>query len=79
MAIHRFDKTQDDKPLGDLDGMPFGKYRGTPMQDVPVEYLHWFWHNGDFSSRDGNRVASYISKSLDALREENEDLIWSKR
>lgn len=29
--------------LTDTDPMPFGKYKGTPMQDVPASYLHWLW------------------------------------
>jgi hypothetical protein len=31
--------------LQDTDKMPWGKYKGTPMQDVPASYLHWLWTN----------------------------------
>jgi len=29
------------KELTDTDPMPFGKYRGIPMKDVPAKYLFW--------------------------------------
>lgn len=59
--------------LEDDDKMPFGKYKGQLMQDVPVNYLHWFWHNGDKQSE----VGEYIKSNLSALKTENKDLIWS--
>ena len=27
--------------LSDQDSMPFGKYKGKPMEDVPASYLDW--------------------------------------
>lgn len=57
--------------LNDDSLMPFGKYKGLQMQEVPVEYLQWYYHNGS----DGN-VKQYIRDSLDALKMENRDLIW---
>lgn len=59
--------------LTDTDPMPFGKYKGTPMQDVPVEYLHWCYHNIAFH-KDLN---DYIRRSIDALKMEKPDLIWN--
>lgn len=53
--------------------MPFGKHKGERMMDVPVNYLHWFWHNGDKKSE----VGKYIQENLSVLRTENPDLIWS--
>ena len=58
--------------LTDIDPMPFGKYRGVPMQDVPVSYLHWLWHNGLTDTS----VKEYIQKSIDSLKQENPDLLW---
>src|SRR6266576_2292436 len=29
--------------LEDDDRMPFGKYHGTPMKNVPASYLYWLW------------------------------------
>lgn len=59
--------------LDDNSKMPFGKYKGLLMSDVPVNYLHWYWHNGDKRSD----VGEYIKENLDALKMENKDLIWS--
>jgi hypothetical protein len=25
--------------------MPFGKYKGLMVEEVPIEYLHWLWSN----------------------------------
>lgn len=58
--------------LNDLSPMPWGKYKGVPMQDVPASYLHWLW-NGNCSDA---RVKAYIEKSKSALEAENPDLIW---
>lgn len=65
--------------LSDTDPMPFGKYRGMAMQDVPVSYLHWYWHNGTFDTQTANAVADYIMRSMDALKQENPDLVWSRK
>lgn len=59
--------------LYDDSKMPFGKHKGKLMQDVPVNYLHWFWHNGDKQSS----VGLYIKENINAFKLENKDLIWS--
>jgi uncharacterized protein (DUF3820 family) len=63
--------------LNDLSPMPFGKYKDTPMQDVPASYLHWLWQNGMKNEVKTKPVADYINRSLSALKTENKDLIWS--
>lgn len=63
--------------LTDDSLMPFGKHKDTPMQDVPVEYLHYLWQNGMKNQVKTNSVADYIHKNLDVLKSENDDLIWS--
>lgn len=62
-------------PLDDLSPMPFGKYTGTPLQDVPVTYLHWLWTKG-LKDDSASRVSEYIRRNLHALQAENDDLIW---
>jgi hypothetical protein len=52
--------------LTDLDPMPFGKYKGTPMQDVPASYLVWLRNEG---CRDP-LVANYIHNSWEAIQQE---------
>ncbi len=60
--------------LEDLDKMPFGKYKDTPMQDVPPSYLMWLYDNikktGINSSNE--KVFNYIFNSMDAIKEELE-------
>lgn len=63
--------------LTDTSLMPFGKYKGILMQDVPVHYLHWVWHN-TFSADYSVDVHNYIRENLNTLKLENKDLIWSK-
>jgi uncharacterized protein (DUF3820 family) len=61
--------------LTDISTMPFGKYKGTPMQDVPASYLHWLWTNG-LENDKHSPVADYVRRSLSALKQEHPDLIW---
>jgi hypothetical protein len=71
--LKRIDEASDE--LHDLSPMPFGKHQGTPMQDVPTDYLHWLWLNG-LEGNKRNPVHRYIKKSLHCLQTENPDLIW---
>lgn len=59
--------------LTDSSPMPWGKHKGTPMKDVPVDYLNWLWWQGGYSD---DPVFAYIKENLSALRKENDDLIW---
>lgn len=64
--------------LNDDSPMPFGKYKGIPMSDVPVAYLHWLWTDAKFKTQTKtSNVAAYIAENLDALKGEDDDLIWS--
>jgi hypothetical protein len=63
------------KPLTDTDKMPFGKYRDTPMQDVPADYLFWLWTNGMEHDKK-SPVADYIRRNLSALSQEYPDGLW---
>lgn len=59
--------TKQDKKypaLYDLSPMPFGKYKGTPMQDVPASYLVWLKGQGCSNEE----VANYIHNSWDAIQ-----------
>lgn len=55
--------------LTDLDPMPFGKFKGTPMQDIPASYLRWLKEQGCSNIL----VANYIHNSWDAIKMELED------
>ena len=65
------------KKLDDTSPMPFGKYEGKPMQDVPASYLHWLWSNGMREKVGRNYVADYIKENLHALKQEHPDGIWN--
>lgn len=64
--------------LTDISVMPFGMYKGKPMQDVPVTYFHWLWHNAKGNKQDLVDVILYIKENLDVLKLENKDLIWTR-
>jgi hypothetical protein len=79
--------TEDNMPfekLTDTSPMPFGKYEGTPMVDVPADCLHYLWHDGlyrktkDTTDSPQKQVALYIKKSMSALKEEFKDGRWRK-
>jgi len=63
--------------LEDIDDMPFGKYKGCKMQDVPASYLHYLWHNGMRAKTSTDSVADYINRNLSALKEEHPDGVWN--
>lgn len=66
--------------LQDTDLMPFGKYKGVPMQDVPASYLHWLWTQDEGKVKElkikNDRVFNYIHRNLSALRMEHKDGVW---
>lgn len=61
-------------PTSDEPLMPFGRYKGQPMQDVPVNYLHWLWHN-DGGVKD-ERVRRWIVENWNDLVLEDLNLLW---
>lgn len=64
------------RQLKDTDKMPFGKYTGQPMSDVPASYFFWLWTNGKKDDKQCP-VADYIRRNLQALKTEHPDGIWS--
>lgn len=70
------------KTLTDTDPMPFGKYKDTPMQDVPASYLHWLWtQNNGRDQRtqmlSSDPVLDYINRNKSALKQEHPDGLWA--
>jgi len=49
--------------------MPFGKYKGQELDDVPANYLMWLHENG---CRD-SFVRSYIEKNLAGIKKQIEE------
>lgn len=73
---------QPDSPeLRDTDPMPWGKYKGVQMQEVPASYMFWLWTAKGFENEDRNHwnpVAEYIRRNLDAFEKDYPDGIWRK-
>lgn len=65
------------KELTDDDKMPFGRYRGQKLLDVPASYFHWLWTNGkDKEPKGTDPVADYIRKNMASLKLDHPDGIW---
>lgn len=59
--------------LEDDSRMPFGKYKGTQMANVPASYLLWLWEKQGSTKPFGEAsqaVQRYILDNLEALRME---------
>lgn len=46
--------------------MPWGKYQGTAIANVPADYLLWLYENNKCS----DDVKSYIEDNIDVLKSE---------
>lgn len=55
--------------MEDTDLMPWGKFKGVEMQNVPAYYLIWLIDNHKFS---GN-VKRYIKDNLEVIESELEN------
>ncbi|RUP39785.1 MAG: hypothetical protein EKK63_09105 [Acinetobacter sp.] len=53
-------------PFTDNTPMPFGRYRGKAMVNVPAQYLLWLYNNGCGHAG----VRNYIIANLNCLNEE---------
>jgi uncharacterized protein (DUF3820 family) len=47
--------------------MPFGKYRGQDIQDVPGDYLVWLWENVELREPLRSEVYLCLFEGLDAV------------
>lgn len=57
--------------MEDTDKMPFGKFKGTAMANVPAHYLLWLHNNGSTGVRKSfPNVFEYITECIDALKSE---------
>lgn len=53
--------------LTDLDVMPFGKWKGTLLQDVPANYFLWLYDEGGMWANPASPIKLYIEESWNAL------------
>jgi len=51
-------------PIDDNSLMPFGKYKGYAMVNVPPDYLRWCWDNITTLRPD---IKDYIQRNLDVI------------
>lgn len=50
--------------------MPFGKYKGTILADLPISYLEWFMRNGGFpNGKLGIQLSTIYEIKLNGLTE----------
>lgn len=52
--------------LNDESLMPFGKYKGEKMANVPASYLMWIYDNNKCNAE----VKEYINDNMDVLKQE---------
>jgi uncharacterized protein (DUF3820 family) len=53
-------------PFTDSTPIPFGKYKGKAMINVPAQYLLWLYNKGCYHEG----VKKYIQDNLDSLNKE---------
>ena len=61
-------KSAINNPFNDESIMPFGKFKGIKMANVPASYLLWLYANGTNLQYN---LKNYIEENLDALKSEN--------
>ncbi|MDQ1159899.1 uncharacterized protein (DUF3820 family) [Chryseobacterium sp. SORGH_AS 447] len=49
--------------------MPFGKYQGTVLADLPISYLEWFQRTGMPKGKLGMQLATVYEIKLNGLTE----------
>jgi uncharacterized protein (DUF3820 family) len=54
--------------LNDNSPMPFGKYKGQKMENVPASYLLWLYDE----NKCNREVRDYIKDNLDVLEDETD-------
>jgi uncharacterized protein (DUF3820 family) len=57
----------------DLSPMPFGKYQGLILQDVPASYLHYLWTHKPISDK---KLENYIERNLHNLKKDYPNGLW---
>ena len=56
--------------MEDTDLMPYGKFKGDKMENVPAYYLIWLYDNNKCSGE----VKDYIIDNMDVLQKEINEL-----
>jgi uncharacterized protein (DUF3820 family) len=53
-------------PFTDKTLMPFGKYKGKALINIPAYYFIWLWENTDVKGA----LHTYIKENLDVFKQE---------
>lgn len=53
--------------MTDKSEMPFGKYKGVALADVPDSYFIWLWEQDSFQEKKGE-LYDYIKENIDAMK-----------
>lgn len=61
--------SQQSQPMTDESLMPYGKFKGKALKDVPDYYLMFIWENHDLKGP----LYDYISTNLNAIKENIEN------
>lgn len=70
MGIYYYSHLYDNYlTMKDTDLMPFGKYKGTAMANVPAGYLLWARRNWSYTDAT-TPILVYIKDNLDAIQKE---------
>lgn len=59
--------------MDDQSLMPFGKYKGEKLENVPARYLLWLWDSGVYSEE--SPLHDYIENAFSVLESEATDYI----
>lgn len=54
--------------------MPFGKYKGTILCDLPVNYLEWFLRNGGFPE---GKLGMQLSTVYEIKSNGLDEILWT--
>ena len=69
-----YQQKQEQNLMKDTDLMPFGKYKGEQMEDVPADYLLWLKYDSKgktiYIGSDTEKILLYIEDNLDVLNAE---------
>lgn len=57
--------------MNDESLMPFGKYKGTSLGEVPASYLLWLYEGADHTVT--GPLKDYIKENLDVIKSQIED------
>ncbi|MCR9065768.1 MAG: DUF3820 family protein [Cytophagales bacterium] len=53
--------------------MPFGKYKGTIIADLPISYLEWFMRKGGFPE---NKLGSWMATTYEIKSNGLQEIIY---